>query len=131
MLEAGRLDAMEIRGEQTLLTRRPSGEQWATLAPDCRSAIVEELENVDDLARAHNVVARGTGAVALSHGGNLRIVSLTDDAVQVAMDGACHGCPAADRTLRDGVLKDLQHAGIDVKNLAVQRIDSATDSGRK
>ena len=119
LLEQGRLARVEVRGEQTLLTRRPAGEQWATLAPACRTAILEEIEGVDELARARTIVARGTGAVALSHGGGLRIVSMTGNAVQVAMDGACRGCPAAERTLRDGVLNDLRRAGIDISVLGV------------
>jgi len=102
-----------------VLTRCPGAEEWATLAPACRTAILEEIEGVDELTRARNIVARGTGEVALSHGGGLRIVSLTDDAVQVAMDGACRGCPASERTLRDGVLNDLRRAGIDVSVLGV------------
>lgn len=119
MLEQGRLARVEVRGEQTMLTRCPAGEQWATLAPACRTAILEEIEGVDELTRARTIVARSTGAVALSHGGGLRIVSLTGNAVQVAMDGACRGCPAAERTLRDGVLNDLRRAGIDVHVLGV------------
>lgn len=118
MLEQGRLTRVEVRGEHALLTRGP-GEQWATLAPACRSAILAAIEGADDLTRARNIVARGTGEVALAHGGGLRIVSLTDNAVQVAMDGACRGCPASDRTLRDGVLNDLRQAGIDVSVLGV------------
>lgn len=119
LLVQGRLARVEVRGEHTVLTRYPAGEQWATLAPACRTAILEGIEGVDELTRARNIVARGTGEVALSHGGGLRIVSLTDDAVQVAMDGACRGCPAAERTLRDGVLNDLRRAGIDVSVLGV------------
>lgn len=119
LLEQGRLARVEVRGEHTVLTRCPAGEQWATLAPACRTAILEGIGGVDELTRARNIVARGTGEVALSHGGGLRIVSLTDDAVQVAMDGACRGCPAAERTLRDGVLNDLRRAGIDVSVLGV------------
>ncbi|MDA0252115.1 MAG: NifU family protein [Actinomycetota bacterium] len=119
MVEQGRLARIEVRGEHTVLTRCPGAEEWATLAPACRTAILEEIEGVDELTRARNIVARGTGEVALSHGGGLRIVSLTDDAVQVAMDGACRGCPASERTLRDGVLNDLRRAGIDVSVLGV------------
>ena len=119
MLEQGRLARVEVRGEQTLLTRCPEGDQWATLAPACRTAILDQIGGVDELTRARNIVARSTGEVALSHGGGLRIVSLTGNAVQVAMDGACRGCPAAERTLRDGVLNDLRRAGIDVSVLGV------------
>lgn len=119
LLEQGRLARIEVRGEQAHLTRCRPGDQWATLAPVCRTVILEEIDAVDDLARARNIVARSTGEVALSHGGGLRIVSLTDDAVQVAMDGACRGCPASERTLRDGVLHDLRRAGIDVSVLQV------------
>jgi Fe-S cluster biogenesis protein NfuA len=119
LLEQGRLARIEVRGEQTLLTRCPAGEQWETLAPACRTAILDQIEGVDELTRARTIVARSTGAVALSHGGGLRIVSLTGNAVQVAMDGACRGCPAAERTLRDGVLNDLRRVGIDVRVLGV------------
>lgn len=119
LLEQGQLARIEVRGEQALLTRCPAADEWATLAPACRTAILEEIEAVDDLTRARNIVARSTGDVALSHGGGLRIVSLTDNNVHVAMDGACRGCPASERTLRDGVLHDLRHAGINVDVLQV------------
>jgi Fe-S cluster biogenesis protein NfuA len=119
MLDQGRLARIEVCGDQALLTRCPAGDEWSTLAPACRAAILEEIEGVDELTRARNIVARGAGQVALSHGGGLRIVSLTDGAVQVAMDGACRGCPASERTLRDGVLDDLRRARIDVSVLGV------------
>lgn len=76
LLEQGRLARIEVRGEQAHLTRCRPGDQWATLAPVCRTVILEEIDAVDDLARARNIVARSTGEVALSHGGGLRIVSL-------------------------------------------------------
>jgi Fe-S cluster biogenesis protein NfuA len=119
LLQQGHLARLEVRGEQALLTRCPAGDEWATLAPACRTAILEEIEAVDDLTRARNIVARSTGEIALSHGGGLRIVSLTDNAINVAMDGSCRGCPASERTLRDGVLHDLRHAGINVDVLHV------------
>ena len=80
-------------------------------AATARGPLLHRVYRTDYLA--------GTGAVALSHGGGLRIVSLTGNAVQVAMDGACRGCPAAERTLRDGVLNDLRRVGIDVRVLGV------------
>lgn len=119
MLERNRLARIEVRGEQTLLTRCPTGEEWVTIAPACRTAILAEVAGVDDLTRARNIVARGTGEIALSHGGGLRVVSLTGNAVMVGMDGACRGCPASARTLRDGVQNDLRRAGIDVSVLEV------------
>jgi Fe-S cluster biogenesis protein NfuA len=119
LLEQGRLSRIEVRGEQALLTRCPAGDEWVTLAPACRTAILEQIEATDDLTRARNIVARSTGEIALSHGGGLSIVSLTGNAVQVVMDGACRGCPASERTLRDGVLHDLRHAGINVDVLEV------------
>jgi len=119
LIERGQLASVEIHGEQSLLTRAQTGDRWATLAPACRDAILEEIASVDDLTRARNIVARSTGEVALSHGGGLRIVSLTDTEVQVAMGGACRGCPASERTLRAGVLNDLREAGIDIDVLAV------------
>ncbi|MCH9721266.1 MAG: NifU family protein [Actinomycetia bacterium] len=120
LLERGRLARVEVRGEQTLLTRAPGADEWSTLAGACHDAIREEIAGVDDLTRARTIVSRGIGEVALSHGGGLRIVSLTGNSVQVAMDGACRGCPASERTLRDGVLNDLRRAGIDVDVLAVE-----------
>lgn len=119
LLEQCQLARIEVRGEQALLTRCPAADEWATLGLACRTAILEEIEAVDDLTRARNIVARNTGEVALSHGGGLRIVSLTDSAIHVAMDGACHGCPASERTLRDGVLHDFRHAGINVDVLQI------------
>ncbi len=119
LLERGQLARIEVCGEHALLTRCPAADEWATLAAACRTAISEQVETVDDLTRARNIIGRGMGQVAESHGGGLRIVALNDSAVQVAMDGACRGCPAAQRTLRDGVLRDLRNAGIAVNVLGV------------
>jgi len=37
-------------------------------------------------------------------GGDVELVALTEDGIaQVRLTGACHGCPMAQKTLKDGV----------------------------
>ncbi|AQQ70822.1 Fe/S biogenesis protein NfuA [Limihaloglobus sulfuriphilus] len=44
-----------------------------------------------------------------SHGGDLELVEITDDlTVKVKLQGACHGCPGARATLKNGVERVLK-----------------------
>ncbi|MEU7842675.1 NifU family protein [Micromonospora sp. NPDC049114] len=48
------------------------------------------------------------GDLARSHGGHIELVDVRDGTVTVKLAGACHGCPAARRTLRQGLDDQLR-----------------------
>jgi len=43
------------------------------------------------------------------HGGNIEFVSYKDGEVNVRLSGACHGCPRANETLKNGVEEILKN----------------------
>ncbi len=52
----------------------------------------------------------------LADGGNIQLVGITDDlVVQVALTGACHGCPMHMQTLKFGVEDALKNAIPEIK----------------
>ncbi len=53
-----------------------------------------------------------------SHGGDIELVGVTEDlAVQVRLQGACHGCPGAMQTLKLGVERVLKERVPEVKEV--------------
>lgn len=53
-----------------------------------------------------------------SHGGDIEFVGATEDnAVQVRLKGACHGCPGAMQTLKWGVERFLKERVPEVKEV--------------
>jgi Fe-S cluster biogenesis protein NfuA len=48
------------------------------------------------------------GDLARSHGGHIELVDVRDGTVTVTLAGACHGCPAARTTLRQGLEDQLR-----------------------
>ena len=48
------------------------------------------------------------GDLARSHGGHIELVEVRDGTVTVTLTGACHGCPAARTTLRQGLEDQLR-----------------------
>jgi len=43
------------------------------------------------------------------HGGNIEFISYKSGEVLVKLSGACHGCPSASLTLKNGVEEVLKH----------------------
>ncbi|MDR1045830.1 MAG: NifU family protein [Candidatus Adiutrix sp.] len=50
-------------------------------------------------------------------GGDIELIDVKDGVVQVALTGACGGCPMAQMTLKHGVEKALKEAIPGVKNV--------------
>lgn len=51
-------------------------------------------------------------------GGDLQFVAYTDDhIVQVKLKGACHGCPHAQMTIKDGVERILKEQYPEIKGV--------------
>jgi Fe-S cluster biogenesis protein NfuA len=81
-------------------------------------------------AAAQHLIAGRIGELARSHGGRIDLVDVRDGIVEVALDGACHGCPAAATTLHAHLENHLRavHPGL----RAVHAIRPADDGpGRR
>lgn len=50
-------------------------------------------------------------------GGDIELVDVTDGVVKVRLQGACHGCPGAQMTLKMGVERILKELVPDVKSV--------------
>ncbi|MEU3249791.1 NifU family protein [Streptomyces sp. NPDC006997] len=63
---------------------------------------------------ARDVLAGTVGDFARSHGGRIELVGVDDGVVTVRLGGACHGCPAAWRTLHQRLERELRrhHPGL-------------------
>lgn len=72
---------------------QPSGDECAQPSGDESRPAVDLQRGIADL------LERGASAVAASHGGNIRLLDVTDGVVTIEMAGACVGCSAAGRTL--------------------------------
>ena len=45
-----------------------------------------------------------------SHGGDLELVAIEDKTVRLKLKGACHGCPHAMMTIKQGIEQALREA---------------------
>lgn len=115
LLEDGTLLSVEVAPD-AVLTVLADGHTWSGQGPRVRSALLEALSlpegwspgpgavgaGPDDvLAAAARQIAQGTvGELAASHGGSFTVVEVRDGVVEVALEGACHDCPAAVVTMQ-------------------------------
>jgi len=52
-----------------------------------------------------------------SHGGDIELVATNDNNVKVRLQGACHGCPGAQMTMRIGIERVLKEKVPEVKQV--------------
>lgn len=114
-----------VVGQDHLDVTLAEGRSWQVEGAKVRSALLAALEHpelwevatpaappgpspaasddavVDARLReaATAVLVGEVGELARSHGGAIELVSVRDRVVTVRMEGACHGCPAAEVTL--------------------------------
>lgn len=50
-------------------------------------------------------------------GGDVELVDVKDGVVKVRLQGACHGCPMATMTLKQGITKVIKEAVPEVKEV--------------
>ncbi len=114
LLDEGVLARLEVV-PGALLTRLGDGHAWAEVGAHVRTALVDGLAaperwsgNEDArplgadaaLEAAARQIAEGVvGEFARSHGGYIRVLGCHEGVVEVAMEGACHGCAAASITM--------------------------------
>ncbi|WP_431696020.1 NifU family protein [Kocuria rhizophila] len=108
LLADGTLVALD-GGAGWIDTTLARGGSWSGAAPRVREAVAEHVTTTEprelgteDLRRlAHTVLEREVAPVAGAHGGRIEISGVEGHTVTVALEGACHGCPAAKTTLQD------------------------------
>lgn len=120
LLRDGTLTAVTFCADCVVTTAGP-GLEWATIGARVRTALSLALAQpgrwrLDRLAvggealqAAEEVLAGEFGVYVSSHGGRFELVGVDDDgAVHVRLGGACHGCPAAELSLRAGFERRLR-----------------------
>lgn len=118
---AGALTGVAVEAGD-VLTTLAAGRQWRAEAAGVRAAVsaavaaaraTERGAGDTDaalLAEAHRVVADDVNPYAAGHGGALEVVAAHDGTVEVALTGACHGCPAAAFTVQGRLGRRLAEA---------------------
>lgn len=106
-----------------VVTRLGEARTWSVDGPRVRTAVHEALtqpsgwrraagadEGADAplLAAARGLIDGQVGDFARSHGGSIELVGVHDGVVEVRLGGACHGCPAAQVTMRVRLERQLR-----------------------
>jgi Fe-S cluster biogenesis protein NfuA len=115
-----------VRAEpRAVVTRLGAGRSWSVEGARVRSALHAALGDAgswrpdDDSEPAEDVrltnavealIAGPVGDFTRSHGGWIELVSVRDGVVEVRLEGACHGCPAAAVTLRAQLERRLRES---------------------
>ncbi len=140
MMEYGAITRMYVeRG--SVWTWLASEHSWTELGPRVRDAVVTalDLEGWDitdgsaDLLHliADDVVRGQLSSYISSHGGQISVVSATEDAVVLDFGGACTDCPAAGSTLHDRVEVTIRDRYPGLKEISrVAGADSPTSGPR-
>ncbi|WP_255605971.1 NifU family protein [Mycolicibacterium xanthum] len=101
LIADGTLAAVDVAPGQ-ILTRLAPGHTWAADGPRVRTTLFQALSAAapgdlqEPIAR---LLAREVGPYVASHGGELRVVSVDDGVVSVALEGTCGHCSLRSQTL--------------------------------
>ena len=114
LMDDGTLRSVRVDGGG-VLTLLGAGHDWRTEGARVRSALVDALgapkswrgadtahaSGPDDAleAAARQIADGSLGTFVNSHGGALVVHSVRDGVVEIAMEGACDHCPAAEITM--------------------------------
>lgn len=120
LLAAGVLSAVSARADG-ICTTLGVGHGWAGVGPAVRAAVQHAVASARSGASqadrdaalaelAARVVREEAGPYAESHGGGIALLGVSDGVVRVRMDGACHGCPAANLTVQARLVRRLRTA---------------------
>ncbi|MFJ6951563.1 NifU family protein [Micromonospora aurantiaca (nom. illeg.)] len=118
----GTLAQVRVEPAAILTTLHP-GRQWSHDGARVRTALHAALADPSGWTRADScdepddaplrdaaqqLLDGSVGDLARSHGGHIELVDVRNGTVTVALAGACHGCPAARTTLRQGLEDQLR-----------------------
>ena len=114
LMDDGTLRSVRVEGGG-VLTLLGAGRNWRTEGARVRSALVDALvaptswkgastshtSGPDDAleAAARQIADGSLGTFINSHGGALVVQSVRDGVVEIAMEGSCDHCPAAEITM--------------------------------
>jgi len=114
LINDGTLSSVRVDGGAVLTLLGP-GHSWRAEGARVRSALVDALgapgswkggeaaraSGPDDSleAAARQIAGGSLGSFVNSHGGSLVVRSVRDGVVEIAMEGACDDCPAAEITM--------------------------------
>ncbi|GAA2702819.1 NifU family protein [Micromonospora olivasterospora] len=122
--EDGTLAKVRVDPTAIVTTLHP-GRQWSRDGARVRTALHTALADPsgwtpadvrgepDDgplRVAAQELLDGPVGDLARSHGGHIELVDVRDGTVTVTLAGACHGCPAARTTLRQGLEDRLRRS---------------------
>ncbi len=70
---------------------------------------MSDFENNDKVLsdRVEDIIAE-IRPMLQSHGGDCELIKVEDRIVYVELQGACHGCPMAMQTLKDGIEQQIK-----------------------
>lgn len=119
LLATHRIRHIESTPQAVTFWRHDPQDDWGTLAPLCREAVIAALSDPVVMESTRSLVEFGIGRLAQSHGGGIEIEEITADEVAVRLHGACKGCPAATNTLHRGLRSDLDRAGLANRSIRV------------
>ncbi|MFC4148709.1 NifU family protein [Micromonospora mangrovi] len=118
----GTLAQVRVEPAAIVTTLHP-GRQWSRDGARVRTALHAALADPAGWAPANSsgepddgplrdaaqqLLNGPVGDLARSHGGHIELVDVRDGTVTVTLAGACHGCPAARTTLRQGLEEQLR-----------------------
>lgn len=113
---ASAIVAVEVRDGDAFI-RVSDPRSWPSIAGDVRTAMLRELDDLDDgkatwllestgrvhaalsIAEAQRIVDRAAGPAMRSHGGALIVTDVGGSSLHLRAEGACHGCTRSDETL--------------------------------
>ncbi|GAB3053350.1 NifU family protein [Micromonospora schwarzwaldensis] len=120
----GTLAQVRVEPAAIVTTLRP-GRQWSRDGARVRTALHAALADPTHWTTADNggepddgplrhaaqeLLDGPVGDLARSHGGHIELLDVRDGTVTVKLAGACHGCPAARSTLRQGLEDQLRRS---------------------
>lgn len=88
---------------------------------------------MDKKAEIEQVLEEKVRPMLHSHGGNIRLLDITDGVVSVELNGACAGCPSADLGTRAFVEETLKSAFSEISRVELHQpvSDDLLDMARK
>ncbi len=72
------------------------------------------------LEKVHAVIDRDVRPLLRDHGGDLRVIGIEGDCLQVAFLGACRGCPGAQMTMEDLVSLKVTESVPEIKKVVLK-----------
>jgi len=141
MAADGSIADIAVRSGNVLISTDNPGS-WSRLAARVQSALLDELELLDDaeshwmlgavattgralsIAELQQVVDLAAGTVMNSHGGGMVVVAVDGDTVRLRSDGACTGCRHSNDTILGLITPALRTAYPEINSVSVDHAET-------